>query len=95
MDDKASMLNAKSEILMTSETGFIDTEDKTFKLTQRELRDAVDMNAARKSFELNLDTYGPYRIDYTTNGNHIVIGGLRGHLAMFDWKKKKVFLLFL
>lgn len=44
--------------------------------------------AAFQHFELNLNQFGPYRIDYTRNGRHILLGGRKGHLAAFDWMTK-------
>ena len=49
---------------------FLEAEglEKTFKLKQRDIVNAVDVASAQKSFELKLDTFGPYRINYTHNG---------------------------
>ena len=49
---------------------FLEAEglEKTFKLKQRDIVNAVDVASAQKSFELKLDTFGPYRINYTRNG---------------------------
>lgn len=46
------------------------------------------MASATKHFQLNLETFGPYRFNYTRNGRYIVLGGHKGHLATFDWMTK-------
>ncbi|ESO02736.1 hypothetical protein HELRODRAFT_81152, partial [Helobdella robusta] len=59
-------------------------------VTQEDIRDAVDISSATKYFNLTLDKFGPYRIDYTLNGRFLLIGGQKGHLAAFDWQTKKL-----
>ena len=51
---------------------FIETEDneKSWKITQNEISGASDIATANKKFELHLDQFGPYRVDYTTNGRY-------------------------
>lgn len=79
--------------------GMIETEgelERSFKVTQQQIRDNVGIDTATKSFELKLDGgkqgvgLGPYRCDYTRNGRHLVIGGRKGHLAAFDWQTGKL-----
>lgn len=77
------------------ESGQIETEDpleRTARVTQQQIQDSISVDAARKSFSLDLSGgknnagRGPYRIDYTRNGRHLLLGGRKGHLAALDWQ---------
>lgn len=81
------------------ESGQIETEDpleRTARVTQREIKDSIAVDAARKSFSLDLSGgknnagRGPYRCDYTRNGRHLLLGGRKGHLAALDWQTGKL-----
>lgn len=63
--------NASTEILLTQDAGFIEAEshaEKVYKLTQRDIVEQVDMNSAKNVFDLQLTTFGPYRVNYSRNG---------------------------
>ena len=79
---------AQAEILLMDEGGLLEAEglERTWKFTQKSLGEHVDLNTARKMFDLKLDELGPYSMDYTRNGRHLLIGGRKGHLAAFDWQ---------
>ena len=91
--EMASDLAARSEMLLSEEAGYLegdDTHEFTGQIKQSEIRSCVDKDTASKGFELNLQQFGPYRVDYTRNGRHLLIGGRRGHVAAFDWISKQL-----
>lgn len=81
-----------SEILLTQEAGYLQPEglERTWKFQQREIKKHVDITTSKKMFELKLPELGPYYMDYTRNGRHMLIGGGKGHIASFDWKQGKI-----
>ncbi|XP_033119213.1 WD repeat-containing protein 46-like isoform X2 [Anneissia japonica] len=83
---------ARAELLLTEEAGFLEADEgeETSKISQHELARNVDITSAQKYFELKLDQFGPYRLDYTRNGRQLLIGGQKGHLASIDWVTKKL-----
>ncbi|KAK6051259.1 hypothetical protein COOONC_11236 [Cooperia oncophora] len=83
---------ARAELLNREEEGFIegDEGEPTYVIRQKEIADAVDIANASKYFELHLENFGPYRISYTDNGRHLLIGGKKGHIAALDWQTKKL-----
>jgi U3 small nucleolar RNA-associated protein 7 len=72
------------------QTGFLEKEHEDEIVTQHDIIEQVDLLSAQKYFELNLDKFGPYRLNYTRNGRHLLIGGQMGHVAAFDWQTKKL-----
>lgn len=82
---------ARAELLLNEEEGYIVPEDdvSTAEYSQREIVDNVDITTASKHFNLSLD-FGPYRMRYTKNGRHLLLGGRKGHVAAFDWVTKKL-----
>ena len=62
--------------------------ERTYKFSQSQIKSAVDISTQDKIFDLKLPQFGPYSIDYTRNGRHLIIGGRKGHVATFDWKTK-------
>lgn len=82
---------ARADILLTEDQGFleVDEDNRTTGITQKVIVDSVDITAATKAFELNLD-FGPYQAKYSRNGRHLLLGSNKGHLAAFDWVTKKL-----
>ncbi|CCW63767.1 unnamed protein product [Phytomonas sp. EM1] len=56
------------------------------RITQEDIVQAVDLQTQNKRYELQLDKLGPYKINFTANGTHLLLAGLRGHLANIRWK---------
>ncbi|RQM23411.1 hypothetical protein B5M09_008339 [Aphanomyces astaci] len=78
---------AKAEILLPEEAGYEFTTIVVvvvITFTQEQLAEHVDRNTAQKMFHLDLPTFGPYNIDYTKNGRNLILGGQKGHVAVFD-----------
>ncbi|XP_052869430.1 WD repeat-containing protein 46 [Anopheles cruzii] len=82
---------ARAEILLDGEEGYLEADEgeSTTDITQKEIVDNVDITTAKKHFNLALD-FGPYRMRYTKNGKYLLLGGKRGHVAAFDWARKKL-----
>ncbi|KAJ1502954.1 hypothetical protein HMI54_004792 [Coelomomyces lativittatus] len=79
----------KSKLFLTQSKGYLEAEglEKTYKFTQESIKEHLDLVNQAKIFDLNLSTFGPYFIDYTPNGRHLLLGGQKGHIATMDWKK--------
>nr|POE54240.1 putative u3 small nucleolar rna-associated protein 7 [Quercus suber] len=87
--NEAALKAKDAEILLENTSGFLEPEnemERTFKVRQEQIRQDVDVETAKKGFELKLDNLGPYVCDYTRNGRHIVLGGRKGHVATMDWR---------
>lgn len=78
--------------MLNEQDGFIipDEGEDTTEFTQDDIKANVDITSATKSFKLNLEEFGPYQINYTRNGRHLLLGGKKGHIAAFDWISKKL-----
>jgi U3 small nucleolar RNA-associated protein 7 len=89
---RTAVLNAKdAEILYENEEGFLQPEgelERTYKVRQDDILDAVGAQQASKSIEFKLDL-GPYVSDYTRNGRSLLLAGRKGHIATCDWRAGK------
>lgn len=89
---RTAVLNAKdAEILYENEEGFLQPEDeleRTYKVRQNDILDAVGVQHARKAVEFKLDL-GPYVSDYTRNGRGLLLAGRKGHIATCEWRAGK------
>jgi U3 small nucleolar RNA-associated protein 7 len=91
--EKAARDAARAEVLLTTEGGYLETEgemERTFKFSQKMIKQEVDMNAAKNVFDLQLNDFGPYQLDFSRNGRHCLLGGSKGHVAMLDMHRKDI-----
>ncbi|GAA5907866.1 hypothetical protein JCM6882_004577 [Rhodosporidiobolus microsporus] len=74
-------------LLPTDNAGVMEVEtdmERTWRVTQGEIKEAAAVGSRDKGFSLTLDEFGPYEVDYTRNGRHIALAGRKGHVAVFD-----------
>lgn len=88
--DRRDDLNAifrlsKSEILQTTEAGYVKFEsgDECTSLSHEQICSAATLGVAKKHFSFDLP-YGPYQCGYTNNGGDMIIGGRKGHVCMLN-----------
>ncbi|MBN3291632.1 WDR46 protein, partial [Polypterus senegalus] len=83
---------ARYDLLLPEEAGFLEGDDgeDTCTISQEDIAEAVDITAGSKHFNLTLNQFGPYQLDYTSNGRHLILGGRRGHIAAMDWHTKQL-----
>jgi len=89
----AAEQTVRAEVLLAEEAGFLEGDDDhefTGQIRQQEIKRAVDDESAAKSFDLNLQEFGPYKLSYTRNGRYLLLGGRKGHVAAFDWTSKSL-----
>lgn len=83
---------ARSELFLLEEAGYLEPDegDDTYRVKQQDITSAVDITSAAKSFSLYLKDFGPYKINYSRDGRHLLLGGYRGHVAAFDFVTKRL-----
>ncbi|XP_062854609.1 WD repeat-containing protein 46 [Trichomycterus rosablanca] len=94
--EKASELAQKQaaryDLILPEDAGFLEGDDgeDTCTILQEDIADAVDITSGAKYFNLHLTQFGPYRLDYSRTGRHLLLGGKRGHVACVEWQTKNL-----
>uniref|UniRef100_A0A1J3CJS0 Putative U3 small nucleolar RNA-associated protein 7 n=1 Tax=Noccaea caerulescens TaxID=107243 RepID=A0A1J3CJS0_NOCCA len=72
--------------LLPAEAGYLETEglEKTWRVKQTDIAKEVNLLSARNQYDIVLPDFGPYKIDFTASGRHMLAGGRKGHLALVD-----------
>lgn len=78
-----------NEWLLPGEAGTLEAEDmeRTWRFQQQDIVKEVETGAGRKVFDLALTELGPYALDFSRAGRHLLLGGRKGHLALLDWQR--------
>ncbi|XP_053480554.1 WD repeat-containing protein 46 [Ictalurus furcatus] len=81
---------ARYDLLLPEDAGFLegDEGEDTCTVSQEDIAEAVDITSGAKYFNLHLTQFGPYRLDYSRTGRHLLLGGRRGHVSCIDWQTK-------
>ncbi|XP_043087965.1 WD repeat-containing protein 46 [Puntigrus tetrazona] len=90
MSEHAQKQAARYDLLLPEDAGFLegDEDEDTNTISQDDIADAVDITSGSKYFNLHLSQFGPYRLDYSKTGRHLLVGGKKGHVACIDWQTK-------
>ncbi|KAM3871767.1 WD repeat-containing protein 46 [Diretmus argenteus] len=92
VSEMAQKQAAQYDLLLPEDVGFLegDDDEDTCTISQEDISDAVDITSGAKYFNLHLSQFGPYRLDYSKTGRHLLLGGRRGHIACLDWQSKQL-----
>ncbi|XP_019093361.1 PREDICTED: probable U3 small nucleolar RNA-associated protein 7 [Camelina sativa] len=72
--------------LLPAEAGYLETDglEKTWRVKQTDIANEVDLLSSRNQYDIVLPDFGPYKLDFTASGRHMIAGGRKGHLALVD-----------
>ncbi|CAH2071563.1 unnamed protein product [Thlaspi arvense] len=78
--------------LLPASAGYLETEglEKTWRVKQTDIAKEVDILSSRKQYDIVLPDLGPYKVDFTASGRHMLAGGRKGHLALVDMMNMKL-----
>jgi len=81
-----------SQLFLPGEVGYLIPKGgtQTHHIRQKDLKKKIPVATANCIFDLKLPSLGPYKIDFTRNGRHVLLGGRKGHFAMVDLMKTEV-----
>jgi U3 small nucleolar RNA-associated protein 7 len=91
-DAQTRAAKANDWLLPDDDAGALEAEgmERTWRFGQEEIVAAVAAGAQSKAFDLRLEELGPYNIDFTRSGRHMLLGGRKGHLALMDWQRAQL-----
>jgi U3 small nucleolar RNA-associated protein 7 len=83
---QSAIAAANSEILLPQQSGLIEVEknEKIYHITQKNIKDNIDLNTQKNIFDFQLTKFGPYNINFSRNGRQLLMCGRKGHIATYD-----------
>lgn len=94
--EQAALQARETEVLLEHAAGGLEADgdgdgaaalERTYKVRQDEVRQAVGLAAARNGFELRLAAgLGPYLPEYSRTGADLLLASRRGHVATTRWR---------
>ncbi|KAF3529369.1 hypothetical protein DY000_02043527 [Brassica cretica] len=72
--------------LLPASAGYLETDglEKTWRIKQTDIAKEVDLLSSKNQYDIVLPDFGPYKLDFTASGRHMLAGGRKGHLALVD-----------
>ena len=89
-EDVAIKTSRAQEWLLPTSAGILEPEnemEKTYRVSQREIAENVDIASSSKVMNLKLEELGPYSIGMNASGRFSLLIGRKGHLALMEWKR--------
>ncbi|PFH35539.1 BING4CT domain-containing protein [Besnoitia besnoiti] len=85
LNDEATRRLRTTELLLLEEEGGLEAEgmEKTYTLPQEAIVEQIDLGTREKILSLDLP-FGPYTVDFSRNGRHLLLGGKKGSLSLLD-----------
>ena len=83
------------EWLLPTEAGILEAEDemeRTYRVSQRDVVQNVDIASGRKVMDIKMEELGPYSVSMNASGRFSLLIGRKGHLALMEWKKGTTFI---
>lgn len=85
LNDEATRRLRTTELMLFEEEGGLLTEglEKTYAIPQADIVKETDLGTREKILALDLP-FGPYAVDFSRNGRHLLLGGKKGSLSLLD-----------
>ncbi|KEP66630.1 UNVERIFIED_CONTAM: BING4CT (NUC141) domain-containing protein [Hammondia hammondi] len=85
LNDEATRRLRTTELMLFEEEGGLLTEglEKSYAIPQADIVKETDLGTREKILSLDLP-FGPYAVDFSRNGRHMLIGGKKGSLSLLD-----------